>query len=317
MKLENKNIVITGGGSGIGRAMAIRFARENAAHVIIADKEEQQAQEVAAQINKEHEDRPAASSDHELAISRRVDVSDEQEVVDLIASTEIDIGPIDLFCSNAGIGLGRELFDHDRLETLEKARRATRDSQESQRELEDRDARARESLNREWDTIWKVNTMAHVYAARELIPRMILRGGGYLLNTASAAGLLTQADSVTYAVTKHAAVALAEWIAIRHNHEKIKVSVLCPQAVDTPMLAASRNDDGGIAGVDGVVTPEHVADTVVQGIDKETFLILPHPIVLAYMQRKTGDYDRWLQGMERLWMRYAKPLEPSNKNERG
>ena len=143
--------------------------------------------------------------------------------------------------------------------------------------------------------------MAHVYAARHLIPRMAKRGGGYLLNTASAAGLLSQIGSAPYAVTKHAAVALAEWLAITHGRDGIRVSVLCPQAVRTAMTAANPD---GVASVDGMIEPEQVAEVVTQALAEERFLVLPHPEVTKYMQRKTGDYDRWIRGMQKLRERY-------------
>ena len=144
--------------------------------------------------------------------------------------------------------------------------------------------------------------MSHVYAARHLVPKMIPRGGGYLLNTASAAGLLTQIGSVTYAVTKHAAVSFAEWTSITHGNDGIKVSVLCPQAVRTAMTTGR---DGSVASIDGMLEPEQVADTVIEALDEERFLVLPHPEVLEYMRRKTSDYDRWLNGMRRLQDRYT------------
>ena len=142
--------------------------------------------------------------------------------------------------------------------------------------------------------------MSHVYAAKHLVPRMAARGGGYLLNTASAAGLLSQIGSVTYAVTKHAAVALAEWIAITHGADGIKVSVLCPQAVRTAMTAGGP----GVAGVDGMIEPEQAVEAVMEALRNETFLVLPHPEVAEYIKRKTSDYDRWLHGMRRLQEQY-------------
>jgi len=253
MKVNNKIAVITGGGSGIGRALAHRFMAEGARGVVIADLNGERAEQVAAEVG---------------GVARATDVTDEAAVRTLIEETERELGPIDLFCSNAGIGVGRGLDTPDEV----------------------------------WEQIWRVNVMAHVYAARHLVPRMAERGGGYLLNTASAAGLLSQIGSVTYAVTKHAAVALAEWIAITHGDEGIGVSVLCPQAVDTPMIAGT--DRGGVAGVDGVMQPEQVADVVVAGLEAERFLILPHPEVEEYMRRKTGDYDRWLRGMRKLQGRF-------------
>lgn len=252
MQLQDKVIVVTGGASGIGRAMCERFAKEGAKHVVVADLNEAGAVEVAAAIG---------------GTARRVDVSKEQEIVDLIDHTENNVGPIDLFCSNAGIGLGRGIDEPTEV----------------------------------WQTIWEVNTMSHVWAAKHLVPKMVARGGGYLLNTASAAGLLSQIGSVTYAVTKHAAVALAEWLSITHGADGIKVSVLCPQAVRTAMTAGGA----GVAGVDGMIEPEVAVEAVVQAIADETFLVLPHPEVAEYIKRKTSDYDRWLTGMRRLQAQYG------------
>ena len=252
MIVKDKVVAITGGASGIGRALAIRFAAEGARHVAIADLNTERAAAVANQIG---------------ASWQKVDVSHETELVGFIDATERAHGPIDLFCSNAGIGVGRGL----------------------------------ETPNATWQTIWDVNLMAHVHAARCLVPRMIARGGGYLLNTASAAGLLSQIGSVTYAVTKHAAVSLAEWIAITHAHQGIKVSVLCPQAVRTDMIAGNEGD---VASVDGIMEPEQVADAVIKGLDAEQFLILPHEDVMQYMQRKAADRDRWIAGMNRLHRKY-------------
>ncbi|MGH8187328.1 MAG: SDR family oxidoreductase, partial [Steroidobacteraceae bacterium] len=174
MNIAGKVVAITGGARGIGRALARRFAREGARHVAVADRDGAGARAVATEIG---------------GSSASVDVSAEAELVAFIDATETAHGPIDLFCSNAGIATGRGL----------------------------------ETSNETWQTIWEVNLMAHVYAARHLVPRMIARGGGYLLHTASAAGLLSQIGSVTYAVTKHAVVSLAEWIALTHAHEGIKV----------------------------------------------------------------------------------------------
>ena len=151
-----------------------------------------------------------------------------------------------------------------------------------------------------WQQSWEVNVMAHVYAARHLAPRMIERGHGYFLNTASAAGLLSQLGSAPYSVTKHAAVALAEWLAFTYADDGIKVSVLCPQAVRSAM---TKGHEDGVASMDGMLEPEQVANAVVAGLTDERFLILPHPEVLEYARRKTADYDRWLRGMRRLQAR--------------
>jgi NAD(P)-dependent dehydrogenase (short-subunit alcohol dehydrogenase family) len=250
--VKDKVVVVTGGASGIGRAMARRFAAEGARHVAVADLQADAAGRVAQEFG---------------GSAHAVDVSREKDVVALIDAVERTAGPIDLFCSNAGIGLGRGLDEPDHV----------------------------------WQKIWEVNVMSHVYAARNLVPRMAARGGGYLLNTASAAGLLSQIGSATYAVTKHAAVALAEWISITHGHQGIKVSVLCPQAVRTAMTAGNER---GVASVDGMLEPEQVAATVIEALDEERFLVLPHPEVAEYMKRKTADYDRWLRGMRRLAEQY-------------
>ena len=256
MEVQDKTIVVTGGASGIGKAMCERFAAEGARQVVVADLNGDGATAVAERIG----------SVSGSAAARQVDVGVEAELIDLIDDTESRFGPIDLFCSNAGIGLGKGLDEPDEV----------------------------------WDTIWRVNTQSHIWVARHLVPKMIARGGGYLLNTASAAGLLTQIGSVTYAVTKHAAVALAEWIAITHGRDGIKVSVLCPQAVRTAMTA----DGPGVAGVDGMIEPEQAADAVIEALREERFLVLPHPEVAEYIRRKTTDYDRWLHGMRRLQERY-------------
>ncbi len=254
MKIQDKTVVVTGGASGIGRALARRFKAEGARAVVVADLDEAGARAVADEVS---------------GVGRGVDVSSPQQVHDLVERTERDLGPIDLFCSNAGImsAGGAEVSDDD------------------------------------WERIWKINVHAHVLAARELVPRMIDRGGGYLLNTASAAGLLTQIGSAPYSVTKHAAIGFAEWLSITHGDQGLKVSVLCPQAVRTAMTAGT--DSGGVAGVDGMMEPDQLADAVVAGLDSEEFLILPHPEVLEYMRRKTSDYDRWIRGMRRLQARFT------------
>ena len=153
---------------------------------------------------------------------------------------------------------------------------------------------------------WDINVMSHVYAARACLPAMIARGEGYLLNTASAAGLLAQIGSAPYSVTKHAAVSFAESLAITHGDDGIKVSCLCPQAVDTAMTAGT--DGGGVAGVDGMLSAEAVAEAVIQGLDVESFLILPHPEVEEYRQNKARSYERWLGGMRKLRRLFTDPV---------
>jgi len=253
MKLSGKHVVVTGGAGGIGRALCLRFASEGARAVVAADLDLEGARKVASEIG---------------GLGVGLDVREEAQLRSLVETAEKANGPIDLFCSNAGISIRGGL----------------------------------EVANDDWDRIWGVNVMAHIYAARAVLPGMLARGGGYLLNTASAAGLLSQIGSAPYAVTKHAAVALAEWLAITYGDRGIKVSVLCPQAVRTAMTADLEN--GGVAGVDGMIEPEEVAQAVVEALDEERFLVLPHPTVLEYMRRKTGDYDRWIRGMQRLQARF-------------
>ena len=199
-----------------------------------------------------------------------LDVTDGSGTAEMVAKIEAKHGRIDLFCCNAGIGDG-----------------------------DPAPYSATSSPDAVWNRAWNVNLMAHVHAARAVIPGMVARGGGYILNTVSAAGLLSQIGGAVYSTTKHAAVGFAESLAITHGGQGIKVSILCPQGVDTAMLrqgdAASQPQN-----LDGIMSPDEVADFVVAGLAAETFLILPHPQVLTYMQRKAGDYDRWLGGMRRL-----------------
>lgn len=248
MDIAGKGIVVTGAASGIGKALAERFAADGAKFVACADLDGESANAVAGAIGQ-----PAFTCD----------VSREEEIRSLIETVEVEHGPIDLFCSNAGIGFGG----------------------------------GAEVENEKWQLIWEVNVMAHVWAARHMIPRMVARGGGYLLNTSSAAGLLSQVGSAPYAVTKHAAVGLAEWLALTHGDDGIKVSVLCPQAVRTKMTAGNEE---GIASIDGMMEPPDVADACVRAIAEKTFLVLPHPEVVEYMRKKTENYDRWIGGMRKL-----------------
>lgn len=252
MELRNKIVVITGGGSGIGKALATRFKAEGTQQIVVVDINAHNAAAVAEQLD---------------CIAMTADVSKEEDIRRVIEDTEANVGPIDLFCSNAGVALGPSI----------------------------------DSPNQEWQSSWDINVMPHVYAARHLVPRMVARGGGYFLNTASAAGLLNQIGGAAYAVTKHAAVGFAEWLAIHHGHEGIKVSLLCPQAVRTAMTTTDLdNTSVSAASVDGMMEPEILAEVVVNQLQKESFLILPHEDVLTYMQRKTSNYDRWINGMNRL-----------------
>jgi NAD(P)-dependent dehydrogenase (short-subunit alcohol dehydrogenase family) len=220
-----------------------------------------------------------AGSIGERATALTADVTVEADIEAVVDRTEDDIGPVDLFASNAGIlGYG-----------------------------------GIEATDETWSLVWSVNVMAHLYAARAVVPRMLERGGGYLLSTASAAGLLSQPGDAPYSVTKHAAVALAEWLAITYGDRGIGVSCLCPMAVDTPLLggtdeAGDAGDEAGpavaagagAAAVRGILSPERVAEVTVEGLRDERFLILPHPEVATFEQRRAADRDRWLAGMRRL-----------------
>jgi NAD(P)-dependent dehydrogenase (short-subunit alcohol dehydrogenase family) len=196
------------------------------------------------------------------------DVGDEESVNKLVQETLKRFEHIDLFCANAGIFT----------------------------------AGGEEVSTEAWQKIWDVNVMSHVFASRAVLPGMLERGEGYLLNTSSAAGLLSQVGSAPYSVTKHAAIGFAEWLSITYGKRGIKVSALCPQAVRTAMTAGSEG--GGVAGLDGMLEPEQLADSVIATLAEERFLVLPHPEVLTYMRRKTEDYDRWLGGMRRLQERF-------------
>jgi NAD(P)-dependent dehydrogenase (short-subunit alcohol dehydrogenase family) len=199
----------------------------------------------------------------------KCDVAQEKDILHVIDETERLFGPIALFCSNAGIFAGLDLVSLN----------------------------AAGSSDEPFARSFAIHVMAHVYAARHLVPRFKARGGGYFLNTVSAAGLLSQVGSAAYSTTKHAAVGFAENLAISHKADGIKVSILCPQGVDTDML---RSLPKGPQSGDGDLSPAQVAKDALEGIERETFLILPHPQVLDYMRRKTDNYDRWISGMSKI-----------------
>jgi len=252
MEIAGRHVVVTGGASGIGRALALRFADEGARAVVVADLDEAGAQAVAEEAG---------------GLGVRTDVGREEDIRELVARAEAANGPVDLFFSNAGItgpSGGPEVLDAD------------------------------------WDLLWRVNTLSHVWAARALLPGMLERGEGYLLSTASAAGLLAQLGAMGYTVTKHAAVAVAEWLAMTYGDRGIRVSCLCPQYVRTPMVTDGDLPLDKLEQVATVLEPEQVADAVIEAIGEERFLILPHPEVGTYMSHRGGDHERWLRGMRRL-----------------
>ncbi len=250
MDIKGKVVVITGGASGIGAALARRFAKAGAAGIVVADLDEAQAQAVAAEAG---------------GVAIRTDVSDEAQVHALIAQATQHFGRVDVLCSNAGVAVGGGL----------------------------------QASNADWQRLWDVNLMAHVYGARAVVPQMLARGEGYLLQTASAAGLLSHPESAVYAVTKHAAVALAEWLSIQYGDQGIRVSCLCPQGVRTPMLMGQQGERKSFLQ-DNMVSPEQVADDCLQAMREERFLVLPHPEVLDYVRGKAADVERWIGGMRRL-----------------
>jgi NAD(P)-dependent dehydrogenase (short-subunit alcohol dehydrogenase family) len=254
MQLTGRHVVVTGGGGGIGGALARRFAAEGARGVVVADRDLAGAQAVAEEID---------------GLAVQFDAGREDGVKALIAQAGEAYGPIDIFVSNAGVPGA---------------------------------AGGPEAPDDAWDEAWRVNVMAHVWASRALLPEMLDRGEGYLINTASAAGLLTQVSALIYSVTKHAAVSLAEWLAIEYGDAGIRVSCICPQGVRTPMLELSMDEPAAAAALTagGLLEPEDVAAATVAGIEAERLLILPHEEVSRFMALKGSDPERWIAGMRRL-----------------
>lgn len=257
MKIRDKVVVVTGGASGIGRGLCRRFAEEGAKGIVVSDYNGEGAAKVAGEIGG-------------LAVT--ADVGKESDVQRLVKIATDHYGPIDLFCSNAGISVpgGFEAPDAD------------------------------------WQRCWDVHVMAHVYAARAVLPSMIARGGGYLLQTGSAGGLLTTLGAAPYAISKHASVAFAEWLSITHAHQGIKVSCLCPFGVRTGMLNEETEGIGKLI-LQTALSPEEVARHVIAGLEKEEFLILPHPEILDYFKSKANGYERWLRHMRGLQAEYVTP----------
>lgn len=259
MQPRDAVIVITGAGSGIGAAMARRFAAEGAAALCLADLDLAKVEALADEL----------ASDACRTLALAVDVADRGQVEGMVDRTETELGPIDLLCSNAGIGIGAGL----------------------------------DATDEQWDAAWNVNVLSHLHGARAVVPRMLERGRGYLLHTASAAGLLTTPGDAPYTATKHAAVGFAEWLAITYGGRGIGVSALCPQAVNTPLLqeAAESGNASALAvrAASAVLEPEDVAAAVVEGLAEERFLILPHAEVADHLAFKVADRDRWIGALRR------------------
>jgi NAD(P)-dependent dehydrogenase (short-subunit alcohol dehydrogenase family) len=280
MDVGERVAVVTGGASGIGRSLCLALARRDAAAVVVADVDAPGAAEVAAEME--------AGGHRALAVT--ADVGDAAQAQALIRRAEDAFGRVDLLFSNAGIVVSGGL----------------------------------EVADEAWSRSWEINVQSHVWLTRAVLPGMLARGEGYLVYTASAAGLLTELGSASYSVTKHAVVALAEWLSITYGDQGIRVSCLCPQLVDTNLGATSRRlvpqapgapsaaslaeeDSLGArhAGLDGVLTPDQVAEYVIETMAGEGFLILPHPEVATYERRRADDRERWLRGMRRLLARLS------------
>jgi NAD(P)-dependent dehydrogenase (short-subunit alcohol dehydrogenase family) len=284
VELQGRVVVVTGGASGIGRSLALAFAAAGAKGVVVADLDGDGAASVAAEVE-------AAGG---AAVGAACDVSVEADVQSVVRTAEERFGPVDVFCANAGILVTGGI----------------------------------EAPDSAWDRVWAVNVKSHLFAARAVVPGMVERGEGYLVHTASAAGLLTQLGAAPYSVSKHAVVAFAEWLSITYGDAGVRVSALCPQAVATNLVTTStdvlagkpvsvpppRTDSisaaagvgmKGGAGGDGVLSPDDVAAKVLEAIGEERFLILPHPEVETYEQRRAGDRERWLRGMRRAQAQMA------------
>ena len=255
MKIKDKVVVVTGAASGIGRGLCYRFAAEHPKGIVVSDYNGEGAAQVAADIGG-------------LAVT--ADVGREADIQKRAAAAVETYGPVDLFCSNAGIPA----------------------------------AGGAEAQNELWQRCWDIHVMAHVYAARAVLPSMIERGGGYLLQTGSAGGLLTTLGQAPYAVSKHAAVAFAEWLSITHARQGIKVSCLCPFGVISGMLPEDAQGVGKLI-LKTAITPEQCADYVVAALEKEEFFILPHPEILEYFKARAANHERWLAHMRKEQERYV------------
>ncbi len=265
MVFEGKTVLITGGASGIGEALARRL-RAAGAQVALADRDEAAARRVAEEIG---------------CLGLPCDVTREADILACVARVGADLGPVDMFVSNAGVFLGQP--EH-----------------------------AASAPDEVWMRNWMVHVMAHVYAARAVLPEMLARGSGCLVQVASAAGLLNQIGDAAYSATKQAAVSFAESLAITHADAGLQVSVVCPQYVATPLIGMQAADAARAARL---LTADEVAAVVLAGVAAGQFLILPHPEVSAYAQQRAADHDRWIDGMRRLRTRSLAKLGPAHLAE--
>jgi NAD(P)-dependent dehydrogenase (short-subunit alcohol dehydrogenase family) len=263
MELAGAVCVVTGAGNGIGAALARRFAAEGAAGVVVADLDRAGAAVTVGAIGTER------------SVAAAGDVTDPAYHEKLVAIARDRWGPVDLYCSNAGIGMGTGL----------------------------------ETTVEEWQRVWDVNVLAHVHAVNAVLPSMLERGHGWLLQTASAAGLLLNLGDASYTTTKHAAVGFAEWLSATYRHRGIGVSCLCPMGVDTDLLRrASEGISGAVVTSAGeVLTPDQVATTTVEALAAERFLVLPHPEVARFWAGKATDIDSWLVAMNHVQQRLEAP----------
>jgi NAD(P)-dependent dehydrogenase (short-subunit alcohol dehydrogenase family) len=248
--------VVTGGAGGIGKALTARLAAEGA-RVAVVDLDGPAAEAVAAGFPS--------------AIGLGADVGEWSAVQQMVSQVTARLGPIDLYCSNAGVASGRQLGEEE-----------------------------------EWDRAWRVHGLAHVHAARAVLPDMTARGSGVMVITASAAGLLMMMQSAPYTVTKHASVAIAEWLAVNYGGRGVQFHCLCPQGVRTPMVSADAGGEAEVAASGHILEPPEVADAVIEAIQADRFLVLPHPEVHEFEQMKVADRDRWLAGMRRLLARISR-----------
>jgi len=252
MEVSGKRIVVTGAAFGIGKSMSKIFLDAGAKSIVMADINDEALQISAEEINLS---------------CVLADVSKEEDIINLIDQSNVLMGGIDIFCSNAGIGGESGLLN---------------------------------TSDEDWQKIWDINVMSHIYAAKHVIPQMLEQKHGYLINTASAAGLLTQIGAAGYSVTKAAAVSFAEWLKITYGEKGIGISCLCPQGVRTSMVEDAHDIVGSLVGMDGIMEPDDVAREVVMAVKEGQFLITPHAQVLDYIKMKTADYDRWISGMQSL-----------------